>query len=141
MGSGMEKHKAGFRELEHTADWELEVWAPDLVTLLEQAARGMYTLSGIRLGPGPRQPRTLAVQAHDPESLLVSFLSELLFLGEQEGLGFDSFDLQLEGDRLQARLAGAPIVSTDKEIKAVTYHQLQVRETQEGLRVNIVFDV
>jgi hypothetical protein len=40
---------AGFREIEHTADWELEVWAPDLPALLEQAGRGMYALAGVRL--------------------------------------------------------------------------------------------
>ena len=39
----------GYREIEHTADWELKVWAPDLRGLLEQAARGMYALSGIIL--------------------------------------------------------------------------------------------
>ena len=39
----------GFREHAHTADWELEVWAPDLPTLLEQAARGMYAISGVQL--------------------------------------------------------------------------------------------
>jgi SHS2 domain-containing protein len=39
---------AGYREREHTADWELEVWAPDLPRLLEQAARGMYRLAGLR---------------------------------------------------------------------------------------------
>ena len=26
---------AGYREVEHTADWELEVWATDLAGLLE----------------------------------------------------------------------------------------------------------
>ena len=36
----------GFREHAHTADWELEVWAPDLPALLEQAAHGMYAISG-----------------------------------------------------------------------------------------------
>jgi SHS2 domain-containing protein len=29
----------------------------------------------------------------------------------------------------------------DKEIKAVTYHNLAVRQTETGLAVNIVFDV
>ena len=43
---------AGYRELEHTADWELEAWADDLPGLLEQAARGMYALSGVRLDGG-----------------------------------------------------------------------------------------
>ena len=50
---------SGFREREHTADWELEVWAPDLPGLLVQAARGMYWLMGARLQEGVRLQRTL----------------------------------------------------------------------------------
>jgi SHS2 domain-containing protein len=132
---------AGFRELEHTADWELEVWAPDLISLLEQAARGMYTLAGARLSDGPRRVRQLDLPMNDPESLLVSFLAELLFLGEQESLVFDTFDLAIEQNRLHAHLVGAPLVSIDKEIKAVTYHNLAIQKTSRGLQVRIVFDV
>ena len=132
---------SGFRELRHTADWEIEVWAHDLAGLFEQAALGMYALSGTQLRAQPRHTRTLALAAPDPESLLVRFLAELLYLGEQDGLGFDTFDLRLDGDRLQAHLSGAPIDIQSKEIKAVTYHNLAVRRTSRGLEVRIVFDV
>jgi SHS2 domain-containing protein len=131
----------GYREIEHTADWELEVWAPELLALLETAARGMYALSGTRLQDNPRLERTIELQSHDHESLLVTFLSELLYLGEQEGLAFDSFELSLLDDHLHAHLKGAPLASQNKEIKAVTYHNLAVRQTEAGLEVNIVFDV
>jgi SHS2 domain-containing protein len=133
--------KTGFREREHTADWELEVWGPDLATLLEQAARGMYALTQTQLNPETRLTRAFELPYHDPESLLVDFLSELLYLGEDQGIGFDSFDIQLDGDELRAELEGAPIKSQAKEIKAVTYHNLRVRQTERGLEVNIVFDV
>ncbi len=63
--------ESGYKEIEHTADWELEVWAPDLLGLLEQAARGMYALSGTCLAPGTRLRRSLSLPANDPESLLV----------------------------------------------------------------------
>jgi SHS2 domain-containing protein len=133
---------AGFREGTHTADWALHAWAPDLSALLEQAARGMYALSGLRLRQGPRQERHLELRALDAESLLVRFLSELLWLGQQEGLGFDTFELRVEQDfSLHADLSGAPILDMDKEIKAVTYHNLAVRQTGQGLEVEIVFDV
>jgi SHS2 domain-containing protein len=131
----------GFREVEHTADWELEVWAADLPGLLEQAALGMYALAGVRLQNGPRHTRTVAVRAQDGESLLVKFLSELLYLGTQEGLAFDALNLRLEGDTLQAELTGAPIAAQDKEIKAVTFHNLAIRQSARGLVVNVVFDV
>ena len=131
----------GYREIEHTADWELEVWAPDLQTLLEQAARGMYALSGISLENSAAQRRELALQADDPESLLVLFLGELLHFIERENLGFDEFQIELDGYLLHARLSGTPLSKIDKEIKAVTYHNLQVRRSATGCRVNIVFDV
>ena len=133
--------KAGFFEREHTADWELEVWAPDFPGLLAQAARGMYSISGIRLKEESRQEREILLSALDRESMLVRFLAELLNLGEQEHLGFDVYQFALEGDWLSVGMEGAPITSQDKEIKAVTYHNLCIREINEGLVVNIVFDV
>jgi SHS2 domain-containing protein len=136
--------KAGSREHAHTADWELEVWAPDLPGLLEQAACGMYALSGTRI-EGKRALREVELQAADAESLLVRFLSEVLWLGQQDGLAFDTFDMQVTGETeglsLHARLEGAAIVHLDKEIKAVTYHNLAVRQAAGRLEVNIVFDV
>jgi SHS2 domain-containing protein len=132
---------AGFREVEHTADWELEVWAADLAGLLEQAATGMYRLMGVRFAPGKPQTRHLELQAEDREGLLVAFLSELLYLTEMEKLGFDEYQLSIEGDNLSAQISGYPIDSLSKEIKAVTYHHLDIRERDEGLAVNVVFDV
>lgn len=138
----MSNKKAGYLEREHTADWELEAWAPDLSGLLEQAARGMYALSGVTLKPGPRLRREITLHALDAESLLVRFLSELLYYEEQERIGFDSFNIQVEGENiLHARLEGAPIAEIHKEIKAVTYHNLVVRRTDNGLETSLVFDV
>lgn len=137
----MEERPAGFLEIEHTADWELKVWGPDLPSLFEQAARGMYVLKGSRLVDGPRVEREIELQAPDRESLLVAFLAELLFLEEVEGLGFDTFEIQLEGDGLSARMSGAPVASPGKDIKAVTYHNLAIRETERGFETNLVFDV
>ncbi len=137
----MNNTSAGYREREHTADWALEVWAPDLAGLLEQAARGMYALAGARLADEERQVRRLELHAADAESLLVNFLGELLYLGEAEGLGFEGYVLRLEGFHLQAELSGRRLAGLAKEIKAVTYHNLAVRQTESGLETCIVFDV
>jgi len=132
----------GFREHAHTADWELEVWAPDLPGLLEQSARGMHALSGMRLQCGILQIRSITLHGEDAESLLVRFLTELLWLEQEEGLGFDDFSIVVDSQHnLHAELRGSAIANLDKEIKAVTYHNLAVQTTNQGLRVTIVFDV
>lgn len=137
----MQATSAGYRELEHTADWELEVWAPDLPGLLEQAARGMYSLADVQLEVGPRQKHSIEIEAADRETLLVNFLSEILYYGEHQGLGFDVFKLDWDGNRLSAHLEGARIQSMDKEIKAVTWHNLNVQMGDKGLEARVVFDV
>jgi len=138
---------AGYREIEHTADWELEVWAQDLPGLLEQAARGMQHLAGLRLQAAPARLLELQLTAADAESLLVTFLGELLFTSEQHQVGFSDFDLHVSplpedaGLELHASLRGQPLLALDKEIKAVTYHRLEVQSTPAGLCTHIVFDV
>ncbi len=136
-----ERLPAGFEEKEHTADWEIRVWGQDLSRLLEQAAYGMNALAGVSLKKEPRLQHALSLPYTDAEELLVSFLSEILFIGEMEGLGFDRFELNINNDQMQARLYGAPIASVNKEIKAVTYHNLKVEKSPYGLEAHIVFDV
>ena len=132
---------SGFQEQPHTADWALDVWASDLVSLLQQAASGMYALMHARLQAEPRETYRFEIAALDRETLLVTFLSELLYFTQRDDVAFDQFDLIQVGERLMAEVAGAPIESIAKEIKAVTYHNLAVRETARGLEATIVFDV
>jgi len=132
---------AGYREIEHTADWELEVWAPDLPALLEQAARGMYALAGTKLQAQPNLKQMFKLSIQDEESLLVDFLNELLWLGEEEGVAFDGFNMSIDDQYLFAELEGLPIKSLTKEIKAVTFHNMNIEHGASGLRVHIVFDV
>ena len=137
----MKTPPTGYREIEHTADWELLVWAPDFLGLLETAAQGMYALLQTQLAAGPRERRGFALPGADRESQLVDFLSELLFFGEDEGVAFDRYQFDFNGSDLQVQASGAPIQSQAKEIKAVTFHKMAIRETAAGLEVNIVFDV
>jgi SHS2 domain-containing protein len=136
-----ENSESGFLELAHTADWALKVWAPDLARLLETAAHGMHVLMEIQLAQQTRVSLPLEIEAYDGESLLVAFLSELLFLGEDQGLAFDRFDLEIQEFRLRGMLHGAPLESQRKEIKAVTYHELEIVPRDGRLEATIVFDV
>ncbi|MGD0750898.1 MAG: archease [Anaerolineales bacterium] len=132
---------SGFEELPHTADWALRVWAPNLPNLFAQAAQGMNSLAGVQPAPGARLSRVFEAKGSDLESLLVLFLSELVFLAEQEHLVFDAFEISLNGLELKANMSGAPVLSLNKPVKAVTYHNLQIRTTPAGFEVEIVFDV
>jgi SHS2 domain-containing protein len=131
----------GFEEIPHTADWSVRVWAQDLPSLFVEAASAMHSLSGTVIGNGERVKRTFETEAPDPESLLVAFLSELLYYEEQENLAFEVFDLRVAARWLKAEMEGAQIVSSEKAIKAVTYHNLKIERTPQGLETTIVFDV
>lgn len=131
----------GFEEISHTADWSVRVWAADLPALFAECARAMNALSGTVIGPGPRLKRWWECEAPDAESMLVAFLSELVYYQEQEGLAFDRFGVQVESGSLKAEMEGAQVLSVDKAIKAVTYHNLRIVETDQGFETTIVFDV
>ncbi len=139
-----------FEEIAHTADWSLRVWAEDAPGLFADAARGMYALAGARPVRSPETgqgsnasgaPRSLRLSAPDLESLLVAFLSELVYAMEQEHLVFENFRLEIEDHSLKVEMDGAPFESLNKVIKAVTYHNLHIRQTARGYETEIVFDV
>ncbi len=135
---------AGFEVIDHTADWSIRVWGRDLAELLRQAALGMNTLmigedTAVSL---PAITRRLTLDADDAESLLVDWLSELAYWAEMEQVVFPEFVLTaVTPTHLQATLHGGPVAELLKHIKAVTYHNLAITLTANGLETTIVFDV
>ena len=138
-----------YLEIEHTADWALRVWAPTLAELFVDAARGMYALLGVspdaQVDPAARVDdvhRRLELSGSDSEMLLVAWLQELLYYDESEGLVFGRFEIEaLTSTRLVATLIGRLAAQPARVIKAVTYHNLAIRPTADGLEATLVFDV
>ncbi|HEX6301817.1 MAG TPA: archease [Acidimicrobiia bacterium] len=131
--------------LEHTADTGLEASADSLPQLIEELALGMFELmAAIETCPDD-QIVEAAVEATSNEDLVVDTLSELLYLSETEGVHFCRFEVSTAGDfAVEIQAMGVPTEDVELDgppIKAVTYHQLQVSETDEGWSANVYFDV
>jgi len=138
IGSG---ESEGFQEMTHTADWALNVWAERLEGLFVQAAVGMYYLLDIRLQKDSPIIKEFSLAESDPESMLVAFLSELLYYMEHDQAGFDQIQVQIENGHLEAGLSGGRVIAQAKEIKAVTYHNLKIVQNGGKFETTIVFDV
>jgi SHS2 domain-containing protein len=136
-------YRADFEEIEHTADWALWVRGRDLRELLINAARGMVSLIVADPAdlPGGVE-KEFELESIDAESLLVDWLSELAYCAEAEMLIFHQFELQkVTPMLLQATIRGGHAPALTKHIKAVTYHNLEIIETENGLEATVVFDV
>ena len=134
---------ADFENVEHTADWALRVRGRDLKQLLINAARGMSSLLVDNLTDIPLTvTKHVAIDAYDAESMLVNWLSELAYWAEAKGIVFREFNLlELTPTQLKAVVRGGPVFQLKKHIKAVTYHNLAIGETDDGLVATVVFDV
>jgi SHS2 domain-containing protein len=133
----------GFEEIEHTADKALRIFAINLKELLISAAQGMTQLMvGDVSKISTEIEKSIELQAVDAETLLVEWLSELAYWAEIEMLVFKKFKItEVTATRLQATVLGGKVMELEKQIKAVTYHNLEIMKTPNGLEVTIVFDV
>jgi SHS2 domain-containing protein len=137
---------AGFRILEHPADLGIEARGGSIGEAFEQAAAGLISILLDPAGVLSHQARTLHVTASDRERLLVRWLSEILYQVDGRSFVPASCAVTMEGETgLTARVRGEPLDlerhSTRTDVKAVTYHQLSVRETAEGVVVTVFLDI
>jgi SHS2 domain-containing protein len=131
-----------FNEIEHTADVSLHIQSEDLAGLFREAACAMLSLMGMSTDKQGESLRTIEVEGMDREDLLVAWLQELLYLMERYEIGLGRMDIvEISDNHLTAVAEQIPGMIPSKEIKAVTYHGLEIKETERGLEVTIVFDV
>ncbi|HEY4644253.1 MAG TPA: archease [Bacteroidota bacterium] len=132
--------------LEHPADLGIEARGRSLREAFEEAAVALTSIIVDIDSVSVKVDRDLTVDAGDIESLLVRWLSELLYLYDGEGfLCKEATVRQFSPTRLDATIRGEPLsegkhrMRTD--VKAVTYHQLLVREDENGGYVRVYLDI
>ena len=135
-----------YRIFDHTADVGIEVYAKDLQQLFINAGYALFDLLTDMNAVAATTSLRVTVKGTDREDLMVSWLSELLYLHQQKGYLLNDFDIRDIGETsLQATVRGEVYTAHRhellREIKAVTYHQLRVGKENDRWVARIIFDV
>ncbi|MFQ6059845.1 MAG: archease [Thermoplasmata archaeon] len=132
-----------FEFLEHTADIGIKAYGKSIEESFENAAVGMFEVIADLSKVEPVGEYEVRVRSDNLENLLIDWLEELLFLHETQGVLLSEFDVSIEKLSLSGRVRGEAI---DREkhilrndVKAVTYHMLEVNE-KEGF-VKFLLDI
>ena len=135
-----------YHAIDHTADLGLVITGASESELFSNAAFAVFDIITDLERVEPRETRRVVVEGSSREDLLVNFLREVLYLYNGERWLLKEARIVRIGEKgLQAVVAGEPFEGHKheicKEIKAVTYHQTEVRKTRKGWTAKVIFDV
>lgn len=135
-----------YEYIDHTADIGIRGYGKTFLDALIHVAQGMMAaIHGLQY-VDPVDSKPIDISAASQEDLVVQFLSYLLYLHDAEK--FITIEYQLEYKepyRILGTLRGEPF-NPEKhylldEVKAVTYHQLQIEQTQQEWLIQVICDL
>lgn len=131
--------------LPHTGDIGFRVRADSAEDLFATAARGMFDVL-VEGDGGEAVEDAIEVEEEGRDLLLRAWLDELLFRFLVDGKIYDAFEFEaLDERRAAARLRGRRFDPARHELrtelKAVTYHGLEVKNERDAWLATVIFDV
>ncbi len=134
-----------FELLEHPADIGFRARGRTIPELFAACAEALLS---IFLDPSRAQARQIwqiSVQGSDLESLLVNWLNEVLYYVDAKRVIFARTKIQIENNQLNATCHGETLDFARHPsrvlVKAVTYHQLRIAESNGGWTAEVYVDV
>lgn len=130
--------------LEHPADIKLKITADSVEELFIGALKGMAEILALKEDLTKEKiEKRIKVSSLDTSSLLVDFLSEVLTLSDIEDGVFNEIKIEsLKENKIEAEITGFRVKKFKEEIKAVTYHQLEIKiNNQNQFEAEILFDI
>ena len=132
-----------YEEIDHTADVGIRAHGRTVDELFANAAEGMFSLIAELSTVKPVGEVEVRLEAEDLPTLLLRWLSELLYVHETQRLLFSSSEVHVVGTSLEGRVRGEAIDKKRHElklaIKAVTRHGLTV-DLEKGI-AEVIFDI
>ena len=135
------KYKS-YEILEHTADLKIRTYGKNPAELFSNMLKGMFESTHPEIIKGKLVIRKIQIKSSNLESLLVDFLSEALYLSDvrKETYLEVEFEILTEGE-LIGTLRGQKIKNLQTEIKAVTWHDLEVKKEKNQWQATVLFDI
>ena len=138
-----------FEILEHTADIGIAAYGKTRKEVFINAAKGMFEIiAGENKNPKENFYDKIKLEADNLEGLLFAWLNELLYISETRLVILNKFHIkELSDFQIKAEVEGMkinpPSIKIEKEIKAATYHRLEIKKDEEsGLwSTQIIFDI
>lgn len=143
-----------FESIEHTADIKVRVYGKTMSQLFKHAISAMFQVIKPRTTECTYYNNRLVctilpithyieITAIDKEALLVDFLSEALCLSDIYNEAYlDATIEHITDTSVKAMLHGIKIQGFEVvEIKAVTYHELAIKQINGLWQTDIVFDI
>ena len=133
--------------LEHTADLKIRATGKTFSEALSEAGKALTKAIAADSKIEPKTEKALIIKINKPEILVHDFLSQLIYLFATEKLLFSEFDIEIKeaiGYKLTAKLKGEKYDPTRhrlvKEVKAVTYHDMKVKQEKDKWTIEVVCD-
>ena len=129
-----------------TADLLVEATGRTLGEAFAQITLGMFNMMTPLEGIREQEEFTLSAEGRDLESLLFNLMDEFLYINDTEFLVPKRVHVTVDHENLtavavcQGERFSAETHEVGIQIKAVTYHMMEIRETPEGWYVRMVFD-
>jgi len=138
-----------FEILEHTADIGIIAYGKTKREVFINAAKGMFEI----IAGGSKDLKgnfydKIKLEADNLEGLLFTWLNELLYIGETKLVILSKFKIkELSNNKIEAEVEGIkinpPSVKIEKEIKATTYHCLEIKKDEKSgfWSAQVIFDI
>ena len=131
---------------DHTADIGIRVFAATLAGLVQPAGQALYEVIGELAPGGEPEALRLSFSGDEPALLLRDYLAELLRRFETDGQIVTQVEVEEFDD---ARLAVAARLcrvdrqrsALEREVKAITYHELAIRRSADGYEATCIVDI
>lgn len=135
-----------FEVFDHTADIGIVAYGSNISELFANAALGLFSLMVDLDNLREDVEHVVELSAEDSEALLVEWLNELIYVFDVERLAFKRFEIEeLTNNTLKARCFGEKISLQKhrimREIKAATYHMLQINKRNGCYTARVIFDI
>lgn len=135
-----------FEIIDHTADVGIVAAGSNLKELFQNASCAMMRIMLVEAPEESGETIKISVQGSDLPDLMVRWLGEILYVFEGENrLVTQTKILEITPNHLHAQMDTTPFSSAKHEIlteiKAVTYHQIEVTRKGGVWKARIIFDL
>ena len=134
-----------YEAIDHTADFGLRVFGDHPIDLFQNSAMALMDQVVETASLPPQKEIRLSIKGNDWPDLMVNWLREILYLWSGKALLTRSVQIQSITEKSLSSHVWVDLFSPQRhtlisEIKAVTYHQIQVLDRGGLWEATVIFD-